>query len=56
MIGNNRKSLGQYIQSQKLTEIRIAEELEKMKETDEKIQNSMTDLKVRSMRDNLILP
>ena len=33
-------------------ENRIAEELEKMKETDEKMQNSMTDL--RSMRDNLI--
>ena len=25
-----------------------------MEETDEKMQNSMTDLKVRSMRDNLI--
>ena len=33
-------------------ENRIAEELEKMKETDEKMQNSMTDL--RSLRDNLI--
>ena len=49
VINNNRKSLDQCIQSQKLTENRIAEELEKMKETDEKMQNSMTDLKVRSM-------
>ena len=54
VINNNRKSLDQCIQSQKLTENRIAEELEKMKETDEKMLNSMTDLKVRSMRDNLI--
>ena len=54
VISKNRKSINQCIKSQKLTGNRIAEELKKKWKRPAKMENSMTDLKVRPMRNKLI--
>uniref|UniRef100_K1PNL1 Uncharacterized protein n=1 Tax=Magallana gigas TaxID=29159 RepID=K1PNL1_MAGGI len=55
VINNNRKSLEQYRQERQLTEKIMADKMKRMEDANEKLQNSVTDLKARSMRDNLLL-
>lgn len=54
VINNNRKSLEQYRQERQLTEKIMADKMKRMEDANEKLQNSVTDLKARSMRDNLV--
>lgn len=54
VINNNRKSLEQYRQEQQLSENIMADKMKRMEDANEKLQNSVTDLKARSMRDNLV--
>lgn len=54
VINNNRKSLEQYRQEQKLSENMMADKMKRMEDANETLQNSETDLKARSMRENLV--
>ncbi|XP_048759528.2 uncharacterized protein LOC125669122 [Ostrea edulis] len=53
-VSDCKKNIQQCTQAQKITEDRVTAELRTVREENDKLQNSVIDLKARSMRDNLV--